>query len=54
MAKILLVHGAFGGSWCWERVLPGLRAAGHDAQAIDLPGGGDDPAGDQVQAHLIV
>jgi pimeloyl-ACP methyl ester carboxylesterase len=43
VAKILLVHGAFGGSWAWKPVLPGLRAAGHDADAIDLPGGGDDP-----------
>jgi pimeloyl-ACP methyl ester carboxylesterase len=42
VARILLVHGAFGGSWAWEPVLPGLRAAGHDADAIDLPGGGDD------------
>jgi pimeloyl-ACP methyl ester carboxylesterase len=37
------VHGAFGGSWAWKPVLPGLRSAGHDAAAIDLPGGGDDP-----------
>lgn len=42
MARILLVHGAFAGAWCWEPVLPGLRAAGHEAQAIDLPGSGED------------
>ena len=43
MTRILLVHGAFGGAWCWEPVIPGLAAAGHDAQAIDLPGAGEDP-----------
>ncbi len=42
MSRILLVHGAFAGSWCWEWVLPGLRAAGHDVEAIDLPGAGED------------
>jgi pimeloyl-ACP methyl ester carboxylesterase len=42
MARFLLVHGAMGGAWCWEPVLPGLRAAGHEARAIDLPGGGAD------------
>jgi pimeloyl-ACP methyl ester carboxylesterase len=42
MARIVLVHGAFSGAWCWEAVLPGLRAAGHTARAIDLPGSGED------------
>jgi pimeloyl-ACP methyl ester carboxylesterase len=42
MANFLLIHGAMGGAWCWERVIPGLRAAGHDATAIDLPGQGAD------------
>jgi pimeloyl-ACP methyl ester carboxylesterase len=43
MARILLIHGAFAGAWCWEPVLPGLRSAGHEVSAIDLPGAGDDP-----------
>jgi pimeloyl-ACP methyl ester carboxylesterase len=42
MARFLLIHGAMGGAWCWEPVLPGLHAAGHDAVAIDLPGHGED------------
>ena len=42
MARIVLVHGAFAGAWCWEPVLPGLRAAGHSVEAIDLPGSGED------------
>jgi pimeloyl-ACP methyl ester carboxylesterase len=43
MTRVLLIHGAFAGAWCWEPVLPGLRAAGHDVEAIDLPGSGADP-----------
>jgi pimeloyl-ACP methyl ester carboxylesterase len=43
MARIVLVHGAFGRAACWDRVVPGLRSAGHAVEAIDLPGQGDDP-----------
>jgi len=43
VTRILLVHGAFAGAWCWEPVLPGLRSAGHEVEAIDLPGAGLDP-----------
>lgn len=43
MARMLLIHGAFGGKWAWTPVLPGLRAAGHTPEAIDLPGAGEDP-----------
>lgn len=48
MARIVLVHGAFAGAWCWDPVLPGLREAGHSVQALDLPGSGRDrtPVGD--------
>lgn len=48
MADILLIHGSCHGAWCWERVIPLLRARGHSARAIDLPGHGDDrtPVGD--------
>jgi len=42
MARIVLVHGAFAGAWCWEPVLGGLRAAGHTVEAFDLPGSGED------------
>jgi pimeloyl-ACP methyl ester carboxylesterase len=42
MARIVLVHGAFGGAWCWEPVIPGLREVGHTVQSFDLPGSGDD------------
>jgi pimeloyl-ACP methyl ester carboxylesterase len=43
MARIVLVHGAFGGAWVWEPVLAALEAAGHDPAPVDLPGSGDDP-----------
>ena len=42
MARFVLVHGAFGGAWCWEPVTGPLEAAGHTVEAIDLPGGGAD------------
>jgi pimeloyl-ACP methyl ester carboxylesterase len=42
MARIVLVHGAFGGAWCWEPVIEPLRAAGHSVETIDLPGNGSD------------
>ena len=38
MASFVLVHGAWGGSWAWERVTPLLEAAGHRVDAVDLPG----------------
>lgn len=42
MARFLLVHGSWHGAWCWRDVLPLLREAGHEAEAIDLPGHGQD------------
>ena len=38
MTKFVLVHGAFHGSWCWDKVVPLLEAQGHDVIAVDLPG----------------
>lgn len=42
MAPILLVHGAWHGAWCWNKLLPELADRGATAVAIDLPGSGDD------------
>jgi pimeloyl-ACP methyl ester carboxylesterase len=42
MATFILVHGAFHGAWCWERLIPALQQRGHFARAIDLPGMGAD------------
>lgn len=43
MAVFVLVHGAWHGAWCWQKLLPHLEAAGHRAVALDMPGSGDDP-----------
>jgi hypothetical protein len=32
-----LVDGSWHGAWCWERLAPLLRQAGHDVVAMDLP-----------------
>lgn len=42
MARFLLIHGSCHGAWCWEATIAELRARGHDATAIDLPGHGTD------------
>jgi len=49
-ATVVMVHGAWHGAWCFDRVLPLLHGAGVDAVAIDLPGHGDD-AGDLTDLH---
>jgi pimeloyl-ACP methyl ester carboxylesterase len=36
------VHGAFAGAWIWQPLINRLKAAGHSAEAFDLPGMGDD------------
>lgn len=46
MANFLLVHGAWHGAWCWQRVLPELIRAGHRAHAVTLTGLGE-------RAHLL-
>ena len=38
MAIIVLVHGAWSGSWSWNGVAPLLRAAGHEVHAPTLTG----------------
>jgi pimeloyl-ACP methyl ester carboxylesterase len=48
VASVILVHGAWHGGWCYERVLAALAERGVDAVAVDLPGHGDssEPLGD--------
>jgi pimeloyl-ACP methyl ester carboxylesterase len=52
MATFILVHGAWHGGWCWEKLVPILEARGHRALAPDLAGMGADhrPTGDDVLA----
>ena len=37
MRTVVLVHGAWHGGWCWERVVTELSARGVDARTVDLP-----------------
>ena len=43
MATIVLVHGAWHGSWCWERVVPLLEKRGFKTRTVDLPSVGAQP-----------
>ena len=45
MATFVLVHGAWHGGWCWQRVTPLLRARGHEVHTPTLTGLGE-------RAHL--
>jgi pimeloyl-ACP methyl ester carboxylesterase len=46
MATYVLVHGGAHGGWCWQRVAPVLRAAGHAVYAPTLTGLGE-------RSHLL-
>ena len=37
MSTFALVHGAWHGAWCWERLTPELEGLGHRVIAMDLP-----------------
>src|SRR4028119_2195925 len=42
MSTFVLIHGAFHGAWCWDKVTPQLEQGGHEVVALDLPGHGED------------
>jgi pimeloyl-ACP methyl ester carboxylesterase len=46
MATFVLVHGAWHGGWCWKKVAPLLRNAGHEVFTPTLTGLGE-------RAHLL-
>ena len=46
MATFLLVHGAWHGGWCWQRVATALQAKGHKVYAPSLTGLAD-------RSHLL-
>lgn len=48
LPPLVLVHGAWQGSWVWARLLPELEALGIAATAVELPGNG---AGPGAHAH---
>ncbi len=35
--RLLLVHGAFHGAWCWNRLTPELERLGISCETVDLP-----------------
>jgi len=49
----VLIPGAGGAAWYWHRVVPELRARGHEAVAVDLPGA-DESAGLPEYADAVV
>jgi len=53
LATYVLIHGAASDSWYWYRVIPELRARGHDVVAPDLPCD-DDSAGLSEYADTVV
>jgi pimeloyl-ACP methyl ester carboxylesterase len=46
MSTFVLVHGAFHGGWCWQRVAASLRAEGHAVYTPTLTGLGE-------RSHLL-
>src|SRR5512143_1846187 len=44
MANYVLVHGGWHGAWCWDKVVPLLRAAGHSVYTPTLTGLGEQAA----------
>ena len=49
MTTFGLVHGAFYGSWCWERLTLELERLGHRMLTVDLPS--EEPQAGAAQAH---
>jgi pimeloyl-ACP methyl ester carboxylesterase len=52
MTSIILVPGAWLGSWAWDEVIPPLTAAGHDVHALTLPGLAERAVGDPAAVGL--
>jgi pimeloyl-ACP methyl ester carboxylesterase len=42
VSAYVLVHGRFAGAWVWEKVVPLLRGEGHEVEAPDMTGRGED------------
>jgi pimeloyl-ACP methyl ester carboxylesterase len=53
MASFVLIPGAGGMAWYWHRVVPLIRAAGHESIAVDLPGD-DRHAGLAAYADIVI
>lgn len=49
---LVLVHGAWHGSWVWDPVVARLRDKGVPVDAVDLPGVGRAPGPDELEGHI--
>ena len=49
----LLVHGAWHGSWAWDKLKPILEADGWTTRTVDLPSAGDPEAGIHDDARTV-
>ncbi|CAN5850673.1 alpha/beta hydrolase [soil metagenome] len=53
MTTFALVHGAWHGAWCWERLTPELTGRGHRVVTVDLPSQ-DETATFEAYADTVV
>jgi pimeloyl-ACP methyl ester carboxylesterase len=53
MTTFGLVHGAWHGAWCWDRLIPKLEHRGHRAIAVDLPASDPDAGYDAYAAAVM-
>jgi pimeloyl-ACP methyl ester carboxylesterase len=49
---LVLIHGAFHGAWCWQRVVSNLKRAGRDVHTPTLSGLGERAAEASQQTNL--
>ena len=56
LPRVVLVHGAWHGAWCWSALTPLLEAAGHEVSAVELPSAGDvgDLAADVAVVRAVI
>ncbi len=48
--RFVLIHGAYHGPWCWDRLVPELENLGHAALTVDLPIGDSAAGADRYAA----
>lgn len=53
MANFVLIPGAGGAAWYWQRVVPELRERGHEALAVELPAADDRAGLPEYEAAVI-
>ena len=53
MATFVLIHGAWHGGWCWERLTPVLEERGHAVHTADMPIGDGSATLDDYAAAVL-